>query len=67
MGISIAEIAAKQGMEVTLIYGHGEISPPSFPNINTIRIESASEMYEKIKFEILKNDPDIMFHCVGGI
>ena len=65
MGISIAEKAAKQGMEVTLIYGHGEVSPPSLPNINTIRIESATEMYEKIKFEILKNDPDIMFHCAA--
>jgi phosphopantothenoylcysteine decarboxylase/phosphopantothenate--cysteine ligase len=65
MGISIAEIAAKQGMEVTLIYGHGEVSPPLLPNINTIRIESAAEMYEKIKFEILKNDPHIMFHCAA--
>jgi phosphopantothenoylcysteine decarboxylase / phosphopantothenate---cysteine ligase len=46
MGISIAEKAAKLGMEVTLIYGHGE-------------------MYEKIKFEILKNNPDIMFHCAA--
>ena len=65
MGISIAELAAKQGMEVTLIYGHGEVSPPSLPNITTVRIESAAEMYEKIKFEVLKNGPDIMFHCAA--
>jgi len=65
MGISIAELAAKQGMEVTLIYGHGEVSPPSLSNITTVRIESADEMYEKIKFEVLKNGPDIMFHCAA--
>jgi phosphopantothenoylcysteine decarboxylase/phosphopantothenate--cysteine ligase len=65
MGMSIAETAAKQGMEVTLIYGHGEVSPPSLPNVKTIRIETAAEMYEKIKFEILKNDPHIMFHCAA--
>ncbi|MDQ5868723.1 MAG: bifunctional phosphopantothenoylcysteine decarboxylase/phosphopantothenate--cysteine ligase CoaBC [Thermoproteota archaeon] len=65
MGMSIAETAAKQGMQVTLIYGHGEVSPPSLPNVKTIRIETATEMYEKIKFEILKNDPHIMFHCAA--
>jgi len=65
MGISIAELAAKRGMEVTLIYGHGEVSPPSLSNITTVRIESAAEMYEKIKFEVLKNGPDIMFHCAA--
>ena len=50
---------------MTLIYGHGEVSPPSLPNINAVRIESAAEMYEKINLKILKNDPDIMFHSAA--
>ncbi|MDP9197515.1 MAG: bifunctional phosphopantothenoylcysteine decarboxylase/phosphopantothenate--cysteine ligase CoaBC [Thermoproteota archaeon] len=65
MGISIAQTAAKRGMEVTLIYGHGEVAPPLLPNVNIIRIKTSAEMYEQIKSEILKHGPDIMFHCAA--
>ncbi|MCM3409031.1 bifunctional phosphopantothenoylcysteine decarboxylase/phosphopantothenate--cysteine ligase CoaBC [Metabacillus litoralis] len=46
MGYSIAEEAAKLGANVTLITGPSSLTPP--PNVTTIKIESAQEMYEQV-------------------
>ncbi|HEY7109439.1 MAG TPA: bifunctional phosphopantothenoylcysteine decarboxylase/phosphopantothenate--cysteine ligase CoaBC [Nitrososphaeraceae archaeon] len=65
MGITIAQMAAKQGMDVTLIYGHGQLSPPPSPNLKIIRVETAAEMYQKMKHEIIENKPQILFHAAA--
>jgi phosphopantothenoylcysteine decarboxylase/phosphopantothenate--cysteine ligase len=46
MGYAIAEAAAKFGAEVTLISGPTNLPSPA--NVNTIRVESAQEMYEQV-------------------
>jgi phosphopantothenoylcysteine decarboxylase / phosphopantothenate---cysteine ligase len=46
MGYAIAEAAAKFGADVTLISGPTNL--PSPENVNTIRVESAQEMYEQV-------------------
>jgi phosphopantothenoylcysteine decarboxylase / phosphopantothenate---cysteine ligase len=46
MGYAIAEAAAKFGADVTLISGPTNL--PSPLNVNTIRVESAQEMYEQV-------------------
>ncbi|MBA2874045.1 bifunctional phosphopantothenoylcysteine decarboxylase/phosphopantothenate--cysteine ligase CoaBC [Thermaerobacillus caldiproteolyticus] len=46
MGYAIAEAAAEFGAEVTLI--SGPTCLPSPPNVKTIRVESAQEMYEEV-------------------
>ncbi|MCM3160446.1 bifunctional phosphopantothenoylcysteine decarboxylase/phosphopantothenate--cysteine ligase CoaBC [Metabacillus litoralis] len=53
MGYSIAEEAAKLGANVTLITGPTSLTPP--PNVTTIKIESAQEMYE----QVIKRYPNI--------
>ena len=53
MGYAIAEEAAKLGANVTLITGPTSITPP--PNVTTINIESAQEMYE----QVMKRYPNI--------
>lgn len=65
MGITIAQVAAKQGLDVTLIYGHGQLSPPKLPNLKIIRVNTAAEMYQKMKHEIIENKPHILFHTAA--
>lgn len=45
MGVSIAEECAKQGAKVVLILGPSKLNP-QHPNINTVNVTSAQEMYE---------------------
>lgn len=45
MGVAIAEVAASQGAQVVLVLGPSLVEA-SHPNIHTIRINSAAEMYE---------------------
>ncbi len=47
MGYSIAGEAAQRGAEVTLISGKTNLIPP--PGVKTINIESALDMFEKVK------------------
>jgi phosphopantothenoylcysteine decarboxylase/phosphopantothenate--cysteine ligase len=65
MGISIAQTAARQGMEVTLIYGHGQVNPTPSTNLKIIKVETATEMYDKMKREILGNKPQVLFHAAA--
>lgn len=53
MGYAIAETAAEFGAEVTLVSGPTNL--PSPPNVETIHIESAQEMYE----EVIKRFPHV--------
>ncbi|PDM40290.1 MULTISPECIES: bifunctional phosphopantothenoylcysteine decarboxylase/phosphopantothenate--cysteine ligase CoaBC [unclassified Geobacillus] len=46
MGYAIAEAAARFGAEVTLISGPTELDAPA--NVETVRVESAQEMYEAV-------------------
>lgn len=46
MGYAIAEEAALRGAQVTLISGPTQILPP--PSVNTIRVETASEMKQAL-------------------
>lgn len=46
MGYSIARAAWMRGSDVTLITGYAEIPPPY--GINTIKVESADEMYKAV-------------------
>lgn len=46
MGYAIANRAMLRGADVTLVTGKTSISPPPF--VNTIEIETASEMYEAV-------------------
>lgn len=45
MGVAIAEEFAKQGAKVTLVLGPSKLSA-QHPNIETVRVESAQQMYE---------------------
>lgn len=56
MGYAIASQAAKMGAEVTLVSGPTLLSGPE--NVNTIRVESAEEMYNAVTK--LYNDVDIV-------
>ncbi len=46
MGVAIAENAAERGAEVYLVLGPSKLTP-QHKNINTIRVESAQEMYDQ--------------------
>ncbi|CAG9619762.1 bifunctional phosphopantothenoylcysteine decarboxylase/phosphopantothenate--cysteine ligase CoaBC [Sutcliffiella rhizosphaerae] len=46
MGYAIAEIAAEMGASVVLVSGPTHLQSP--PNVSTIRVESAQEMYETV-------------------
>jgi phosphopantothenoylcysteine decarboxylase / phosphopantothenate---cysteine ligase len=46
MGYAIAEAAARFGAEVTLVSGPTELEAPA--NVETVRVESAQEMYEAV-------------------
>jgi phosphopantothenoylcysteine decarboxylase / phosphopantothenate---cysteine ligase len=65
MGLSIANMASRLGHEVILIYGHGQVDPPANANLKAIRVETASQMYEKVKSEVSTNCPDVVFHCAA--
>ena len=46
MGIAIARVLAEQGAEVTLILGPSAESVGSYDNIQTIRVQTAAEMFD---------------------
>jgi phosphopantothenoylcysteine decarboxylase/phosphopantothenate--cysteine ligase len=45
MGVAIAEQFAQRGAQVTLVLGPSKLKP-QHPNIETVRVESAQQMYE---------------------
>jgi len=63
MGYAIAEAAAAQGAEVTLVSGPTELEEPV--NTNVIRISSAEEMKNTVVEEFKDSDALIMAAAVG--
>lgn len=65
MGIYIAEVACRLNHDVTAVCGHIEVNLPNTRNLKVIRVESAKEMYNILRSEILENKPHIVFHCAA--
>ncbi len=57
MGISIARLASNRGADVTLIYGEGTEPEPT--GVNTIRVETTEEMFDRV-VEELENHYDLI-------
>ena len=64
MGIALAEEAAERGAEVILILGPTHLQA-NHPNIKTIRVQSASEMYEAVHRYFSQADIAIMAAAVA--
>lgn len=54
MGYALAKAAMLRGADVTLISGRTSLNPPEF--VNTIFVESASDMFEAVKANYKKHD-----------
>lgn len=57
MGFSIALEAWRRGAEVQLVHGSSLIQPPRIIN-NTVKVETAKEMYDKVTKSIQENQFD---------
>ncbi len=64
MGICIAEEAAERGAKVSLILGPSKLST-NHPNVETIRIQSAQEMYEATVERYATADATVMAAAVA--
>ncbi len=58
MGIAIANEALRRGADVTLIYGHGIVSPPQGARV--ISVETTEEMYNGVISELKAKDYDVL-------
>ncbi|MFF2287053.1 bifunctional phosphopantothenoylcysteine decarboxylase/phosphopantothenate--cysteine ligase CoaBC [Peribacillus butanolivorans] len=63
MGYALAEQAAEQGAEVTLITGPVSLTPPS--NVKVIHVESAANMYDAVFEQYDTSDVVIMTAAVA--
>ncbi|MFI8491996.1 bifunctional phosphopantothenoylcysteine decarboxylase/phosphopantothenate--cysteine ligase CoaBC [Peribacillus butanolivorans] len=63
MGYALAEQAAEQGAEVTLITGPVSLTPPS--KVNVIHVESAADMYDAVFEQYNTSDVVIMTAAVA--
>ena len=63
MGFSLARVARRRGAEVVLIAGPTAIAPPH--GIKTIRVETASEMFESLKEHLSGADILVMAAAVA--
>ncbi len=64
MGIAIAEELANRGVQVQLILGPSKLSI-THPNINTIRVQSAQEMYEAAMTHFSASDIAVLSAAVA--
>ena len=58
MGVEIAKAASQRGANVTLIYGHGSVSPPEQTKI--INVETTQEMYNAVTNELTNQAFDVV-------
>ncbi len=65
MGIEIAQFLAEKKANITLILGPSNIPIPLSPNITTIRVESADEMYDAVMRNIATMDLGIFSAAVA--
>lgn len=63
MGISLAEIAARRGAEVTLLLGPTSLLPP--PRVRTLRFETADRLFELASETAGESDVIIAAAAVG--
>jgi phosphopantothenoylcysteine decarboxylase/phosphopantothenate--cysteine ligase len=63
MGVAVAEAAARQGADVTLVLGPTAIEPP--PGVNTVRVRSAREMHAAVTAERDAADAIVMSAAVA--
>ena len=64
MGVAIAEALAQRGAEIDLILGPSKLST-SLPNINTIRVQTAQEMYKAATTAFKKANIAVMAAAVA--
>ncbi|MCP8307662.1 MAG: bifunctional phosphopantothenoylcysteine decarboxylase/phosphopantothenate--cysteine ligase CoaBC [archaeon] len=58
MGVAIANEALRRGADVTLIYGHGIVSPPQGARV--ISVETTEEMYNEVISELKAKDYNVL-------
>jgi phosphopantothenoylcysteine decarboxylase/phosphopantothenate--cysteine ligase len=58
MGIEIAQAAYQRGANVTLVYGHGSVSPPK--EVKTIDVETTQDMFKAVTRELSTQKYDIV-------
>lgn len=64
MGFALAEVAAREGANVTLVCGPTKLTIDN-PNVNRIDVESAQQMYDACKKHFPKCDAAIMSAAVA--
>ena len=64
MGIAIAEEAAERGAEVVLVLGPTHLQA-SHPNIRTVKVQNAAQMYEAVHKEFGNADITVMAAAVA--
>lgn len=64
MGVAIAEQFAARGAEVTLVLGPSKLTP-QHPNITTVKVESAQQMYEASMQHFEKTDIAVLSAAVA--
>ena len=58
MGIEIARAAYERGAKVTLVYGHGTVTPPD--KVTVINVETTQAMYEAVTSELSAHEYDVV-------
>lgn len=64
-GVALAQVAANQGAQVTLIAGAMDIPAPQHPNITVVRIESTRELLDAVVHHARHKDALIMAAAVA--
>lgn len=64
-GVALAEVAARQGAEVTLIAGAMDVPAPDHPNIMVVSIESTRELLDAVLDHARDKDALIMAAAVA--
>lgn len=64
-GVALAEVAARQGAEVTLIAGAMDVPAPDHPNITVVSIESTRELLDAVLDHARDKDALIMAAAVA--
>ncbi|MFX1577774.1 MAG: bifunctional phosphopantothenoylcysteine decarboxylase/phosphopantothenate--cysteine ligase CoaBC [Promethearchaeota archaeon] len=63
MGIEIAKAAYQRGADVTVVYGHGTVSPPQ--NVKVIAVETTQEMYDAVISELSTEKFDVLISAAA--
>jgi phosphopantothenoylcysteine decarboxylase/phosphopantothenate--cysteine ligase len=58
MGVEIAKAAYERGANVTLVYGHGTVTPPD--KVTVINVETTQAMYDAVTSELSAHEYDIV-------